>query len=260
MAAKIWDERFILKGYTLAREGANDVQIAQALGVAASTIIFWRDKYPAFDEALNQARGLVKRGAAVDRVETFSEYVYKKLPQELQELWDELSAWEREPNAQKGMERLLRRAGEPARQYLFLHALMTTGFSVSTACSKVNVTSKRFRMWLETDPNFAELVSEVQWHRKNFCEESLMHLVAIGEPSVVTFVNKTLNRDRGYNEKVEIDLTQHSTAQAPARPLDQLNLPVETLAQLLEATRQAAVTEYKAEALTVEHLPYAANH
>ena len=57
-----------------------------------------------------------------------------------------------------------------------------------------------------------------------------------GTSSAIIFANRTLNRDRGYSEKL---LVEHSgTIQHLLIPLQRLNLPMEVLLQIEEAMAQ----------------------
>src|SRR5690606_21892274 len=72
---------------------------------------------------------------------------------------------------------------------------------------------------------------------KNFIEDGLMDLIEIRNPNAVIFANKTLNRDRGYDEKIEV----HHSGQVNHKhefSIDQLNLDTETKRKVLNAIRE----------------------
>ena len=107
-----------------------------------------------------------------------------------------------------------------------MYALAATTYSASKACVMLNISKKTFEYWCQ-DPEFHELWSEIEWHKKNFCEDKLMELVANGWPAAVIMVNKTLNSDRGYGNKLQVTGSiQHTHVSID---LGRLNLPDEVM-------------------------------
>ena len=136
------------------------------------------------------------------------------------------------------MERLLDNAGKRARQHLFLYALTASNFNASEACRKVNISRKTFENWVTTEPEFGQLIDEMHWHKKNFFESALVGLIRSGDSSATIFANRTLNRDRGYNEKFELEVKgQVNHAHAHIVQIDDLNLPIKVRRLILEAMR-----------------------
>lgn len=235
---KIWNDNFYIQIYDLAREGMNNKEISEIINVSYKTLRRWIEEKPALKEALTKARGKKsdKPTGVVSSVQTFMEYVYKQLPEDLKDTWDELQAYEKETNAIRKVELLLHNKGERVRQHLFLHALVCSNFNASEACRRVNITKNTFDGWLLADTGFAELVDQMIWHRKNFFESALVGLVAQGDASATIFANRTMNRDRGYDMKTTVDITGgvlHGHVD-----LETLNLPVEVLRQLRGAARE----------------------
>ncbi len=79
-----------------------------------------------------------------------------------------------------------------------------------------------------------EVVKQTHEAKKDLFESALVGLVKQGEPSAVVFANKTLNRDRGYNDKVEVTHVlgeQHS--------VEDLQLSLEQRKEILAAIRDA---------------------
>jgi hypothetical protein len=233
----VWKETFYVRAYELARQGLTDPKIADALGVSLQILRIWKSKRPAFREAIETGRN----GTGSQLATTLNDWVYQRLPPNLQELWNELEQLDQTDNSVRQLECMLEGAGKRARQHLFIHALVVSHFNLSEACRKVNVTRKTMENWIRTDPTFGELVQEVVWHKKNFFEDALVRLVATGDPSAVIFVNKTFNRDRGYADKTTMDVTvsgvvQHSHTVVP---VESLGLDLETRKLLLERVRGA---------------------
>ena len=227
-----WKDTFYVKAYQLARSGLLDEGIAAGLGITAATFRVWRSKRSAFRKAIEDARGIDKGSP-----QTFIEYVYRVLPPNLKSLVDQIEASSKEKNGIVRIEKLLANAGRRIRQQLFVHSLVASNFNVSRACSKVVITVRTFRNWLENDHEFAELMDEIHYHKKNYFEGGLFALVGAGDTQATIFANRTFNRDRGYNEKVEVEHTgqvdhKHSVS------VDDLDLPIETRKLLLKAVRE----------------------
>lgn len=253
---RIWSDELYIRIYDLAREGLNNKQISEIINVNPSTLTRWIGDRPALKEALTKARGKAstKPTGSIQSVQTFMEYVYKQLPEDLREVWDKLEEYDKETNAIRKVELLLRNKGERVRQHLFLHALVCSNFNASEACRRVNITKVVFDGWVLADTGFAELVDQMMWHRKNFFESSLVGLVAQGDASATIFANRTLNRDRGYDMKTTIDVTGgvlHGHVD-----LETLNLPVEVLRQLRGAAREKLQSQEPIPLLTDKGLEY----
>src|SRR5690606_3058387 len=89
----------------------------------------------------------------------------------------------------------------------FLHALFVSRFNASQACRKLGISKKEFDRWKEEDLIFGKCVMDMEFHKGNFFESALMRLVEKGNPQATMMVNRTFNRDRGYNDVQEV---QHS--------------------------------------------------
>lgn len=229
-----WDDRNYVKAYELAKDGNSNRDIQKVLGCSGPTFQMWLKSKPALGEALEMARSYNSSKA----IETFHDYVYEQLPPNLKQLLDEICAFEEEPNAILRVEKLLTAAGKRARQHLFLHSLVASNFNVSKACSRVNIDRTTFEHWVMREPEFAELMDEMTWHKKNFFEGSLVGLVARGDSSATIFANRTFNRDRGYNEKVTVEVEGQVNHIHAVISVDSLGLPIEVRKTILNAIRQ----------------------
>lgn len=231
---KGWRDEYFVKAFRLAQEGKTNTRIARVLGIASKTFRKYLKQKPALKAALDAGRG------SEGGVRTFQEYVFNRLNPELQDTWNRIQAWEKAPDGYERTQALLERRGMRVRQDLFLHALVSTNFCVSEACRMVLVSRRTFMDWVSTDDRFAQLVDEMQWHKKNFFEGALMQLVAEGDTHAVIFANKTQNADRGYSEKKEHTHTiagkinhDHTIVN-----IDDMKLPLEVRKQLLDALRE----------------------
>jgi hypothetical protein len=235
MAADKWDDRFYVKAYLCARQGAADKTIAKTIGVTQPTFDKWKRTKPALADAINSARTEIEQGHST---EEFVEYVYNRLPPELQEYFNQIKGWEDEPNSIRRVEKLLRKQGRRARQYLFLHRLVNNGFVVADACRFVNIRRSTFEMWVTTEPEFGELLQEMIEAKKDLCEGALHKLVRKGDTAAVIFANKTLNRDRGYGDKVSVEVSGQINHLHAVVKISELDLDLETRRNLLDALRK----------------------
>lgn len=227
-----WDESYYVKCYELARTGLTETGMAEALGITPVTLADWKTKHPALRDAIERGNHYRKGRTATP---TFAEYVYQRLPEELQLLWEQVMALDRLPAGTRKLEALFAEHGKTARQHLFLYALTSCNFNASEALRRVGISSQMLHNWITNDPSFAELWEEINWHKKNFFEGALMDLVAARDTAATIFVNRTQNRDRGYNEKVDV----HHSGQVGTGvvDVDSLGLDAETRKRLLAALR-----------------------
>lgn len=227
-----WDDKYYVDVYELVKQGYKYSRIAKILGIAISTFKNWIEEKPALKAAIKRAK---ESKTSIAHADNFMEYVYNRLPENLQALWDELQEYDQETNSTRKVELLLSDKGERIRQQLFIHALVTSNFSASEACRRVNITKKRMENWIALDPEFGELMNEVVGYKKDFFESGLVGLVKQGDTAATIFANRTLNQDRGYGTKTEVI---HSGGVLHGNVnLDDLDIPVEVKRQLLEAAR-----------------------
>jgi len=99
---------------------------------------------------------------------------------------------------------MLQKAGKYVRQSIFIHCVIVSGFRISEALQKANVTNNMFQKW-KKEPEFLQLFQDIDFHKGNFIEEALMDLIKMRDTSAIIHASKTFNRKRGYNEKLEIE-------------------------------------------------------
>jgi len=236
-----WDERHILKSYELARSGLVDIQIARALGVTLHRFLVWRKEHPGLDEALRKARRTDKMGV---HALTLKEFIFGRLDPRLQRLWSEINECEETTNDIRRIESMLEDAGKKARQHLFLYALFHSNFMVSEACRKVGVKSTEVKHWGDEDPDFLALVREINTIKGDFFEGALIDLVRKGDGAATIFANRTFNKGRGYDSRVELNVkgkVDHAHAHAHLTLED---LPLDLKRQVLEAIREKNGTQH----------------
>lgn len=235
--------------YELARSGLSDEQIGRSLGVTGGTLRVWCARRPAFADAISRGR----RALTPDESFTFHQYIYDHLSPNLRELWDEINACETLENGIERAEALLAHAGVRARQHLFIYALTQSAFNASQSLRKLCIPRKTFESWCANDPDFAELLDEIHWHKKNFFEQAFIGRVAAGDTHAIIHAVKTKCRDRGYSEKVEV-VHSGTVEHRHTVSLAELDLDIDTRRAVLDALRRR---NKEVEAIDVQALPAA---
>lgn len=224
---------YILAVYDAFLRSASDTEAARSLGQASSTALNKKvEKHPELKAAKEAALQKKKESP-----QTYQEYLYKHLSPEARKIWKELDFWKGHESESEKINQILIGKAKKLRQEIFIHALIHTNYHMSEALYRAGVSYATFTSWVEADPEFRFLVKEIHWHKKNFFEGALIDLVAMRVPSVVIHVNKTVNADRGYGDRVQVDTGPQDNAHKEPS-LDDLNLPVEVKVQVLEALRK----------------------
>lgn len=227
-----WKDEFVWLAYEHAKAGFGDKKIANALGVELNSLKGYLRKYPILAAAIERGRTVRNRRESFN----FMGYIYKQMSPRLQKLWDEMERLRTEPNGLLRMEALLEDAGTRARQHLFVNALVACNFNKSEACKKVNLPYITLWQWMKHDVFFEQLMDEIDEHRKNFLEGTLMDLVAQKEVSAVLFACKTQLGDRGYNPTKTVNV-QGKVDHNHKMSIDDLNLPLETRIAIRDAMK-----------------------
>ena len=204
MGKSIWKDIFVFRAYELARAGLSEIRMAKALGISVPTFRVWESKKKVFKLAVEEGRKINKRRGK--DAANLRNYIFERLPKDLRKLWEKINKLDGKLTGAEKIEALLVKRGTTARQHLFVYAWVSGNFSLSQALRKVNIPRSTFDKWRNTDPDFAALIEEIDWHKKNFFEDHLVKLVAGGDVSSTIFVNKTYNRDRGYDDRKGIDI------------------------------------------------------
>jgi hypothetical protein len=243
-----WKDSHLIDIYLLAKQGMSEQQICEVICVDFyNAWRTWKKEVPSIKEAIDRGRndnkdietGLTDKGPAED--DTIFDYVYGCLPEELRTLWDEIDAiTELDHSKREISHKELKQYTKAYQQVLFIHALCTSRFDYTRAMKKVGLTLKKYQAWLKEDSGFADLVAEVQFHKKNFFENALLDQVQLGETSAIIFCNKTINKDRGYGDKLEVsqDVQVQSTANSQSLDLSKLDLTAPMKRALLEAAKE----------------------
>lgn len=234
MAKKFqWKASRAIDAAILAARGLNDKQIAASMGISLSTFNRWKQDKLLFIYALK--KGQSANGARFSDGSEFKEYVVGRLSPKMKKLWDAIELWAEHKDGAARVDAMLEKYGKNVRQSLWLHAYMANSFNASAACRMIGISKVTLEKWMESKV-FHRLIDEMKWHRNNYYEHALVDLVSKGDPSAIIFVNRTANRDRGYGDKVDVNVTgtvkhEHSFS------IDDLELPLETRKVILRAVR-----------------------
>lgn len=233
MAESKWNDEYYVRCYQLALDGMEDKTIAATLPVNHLTFMKWKKKYPALRKALREAREVLherNNGSALN-------YIYDRLPPEIQDVWDKIADWDDEPNGLARIEKIMESQGKHVRQHLFVHAFIQKHFNITLACKAVCVPRKTVAHWMQYDPDFMALLDELRESKKDFYESALVRLVKAGDSGATIFANRTMNKDRGYADKISLEVSgviQHNHFVVDVSKLD---LPLEVRTTMLDAVR-----------------------
>lgn len=224
--ASKWDDRFYVRCYQLARTGMTDTKIAESLQVKGETFRKWTKERPALAEALEQARS---HGAGTRE---FMRLVSQRIPDELRPLWEELSSDDHEKRAKAYQ--TVKQGDKRNAQHLFVHAYIACNFNENKAMDMTGVHAQTVAVWKRNDRHFKGLLNFIKEARKDFVENALMEKIYEGETAAIVFASKTLNKDRGYDSRINIEVSgevEHKNT------IDLKRLPPEKLRELLAYAR-----------------------
>lgn len=232
-AKGLWKDEFYIQAYELSHSGLKVYQIAAALGISLNTFKIWMTKRPTLRYAIKRAKEMRH-----DNSPTFADYVYKQLSPEVKEFWDMIEEAEKKHHKKDRVNAIVKQLPKRHQQRLFVHALIYANWDHSEALRMVGISKKDLDLWMERDKAFADLIDEMTWHRKNYMESHLMKLVSAGNPHAVVFVNKCLNRDRGYVDKQVVEHTGQVNHAHAHINVEELDLPLAVRRQVLDAVRK----------------------
>jgi hypothetical protein len=219
----------------------NDKQIGAAMGVTGMTIKNWKEKKPAFKEALEKAR------EPRQNMDTCMSLLESRMSPKVRKLWDKLTAWQNEPNAVRKIEALLEKGGMHARQLLFVNALYAFSFNINDACRFVNIRRATFNKWVHSEPGFAELFDEVRESISDVLVSNLLKASNAGDVSATIFGCKTLARDRGFQERLEVEHTHKGSL-----AIEDMKLDKKVLRELRRALQERRETPSMGTRSTIE--------
>jgi len=232
----VWKDGFVLKSYELAKSGMKEKKLAKVLGISFDTFLLWEKKKPIFRMAITEGRKANRKKDGTTF--SFRDYINRRLPEDVREIWHKINRCDSLKNGTERLEAILSERGVRVRQQLFVHAYVSSNFSISAALRRVNISRSAFELW-KKDPEFLRLFEELGEMKGDFFEEHLCMLVAGGDTASTIFANRTYNKKRGYNEKVDVDVNVSGTINHNIIPIDSLDLPIEVRKQILGKVREA---------------------
>lgn len=225
------DLAFVLQFYDCYSRERNLAVVASAFGVTQWNLGKIIERHSELQLAMTMADENRKKGVLAN-------YILANLSPQARAIWEKITKL----STYAEVDACFKNKPLQLRQQLFCTAVLYTGHDYAKALRMVGVPYGDFMKW-RTDPEFSQMLEELQWHKKQFFHKSLMGLVAEGHPGAVIFVNRTVNADMGYSER--LDLNIQGQTHAGDYPLDQLGLPASVLKQVLEAMEKKKAADAK---------------
>lgn len=214
---------FIFRFYDAYSRSKNMAKVAACLGTSAANLERRIEKYPPLRKAQEAAD-------EYRPAQTLSAYSFSQLSEKGKRVWKELQT----ANSAEGIQALFAGENKKLRQELFIYALANTAYDLSSACRMVGIDRSLLGKW-KHDLEFIQLLEEIQWHKKNFFETSFISLAEERHPGAIIFGNKTLNADRGYSEKLQLE--HKGGIGGGGIDIEELDLDLATRKKILEAVR-----------------------
>jgi predicted transcriptional regulator len=85
---------------------------------------------------------------------------------------------------------------------------------IEPTAREVGVSSKTIRKWIREDASFAQSVGDLRAASLDFVESKMMEAIKQWKPGaaqLVMFYLKTMGRERGYTERIDIQTKQEGT-------------------------------------------------
>lgn len=196
-----WNIRHAIPVAILTYTGASDDEIVRHLGVSHSGYKKWKTKKFLL-HAISTAKAMRKER----KRDTFQQYIVSRLSAKAKQVWDQIMFHQESENAHERIQEIMSGQTKEMNQRLWLYAFMSHKFTKSAACKATGISMATVRTWMETK-EFRDLFLEVEDLKKDFFEEQLVRLAEAGDNATIIFANRTLNRDRGYGDKVEVSHT-----------------------------------------------------
>ena len=167
--------------------------------------------------------------------------VFADLSDASKEIWKTLTDREAFPDAKQLALLAVANGGKREQQKLLIYGLVESHFDVNSALKALKIPLKTFRNWVKDDPEFAEMISEVQDQKKAFIEGRLFKLIAMGSERATIFgaerlLKETYGAELKHTGNIEHN-HQHNTG------LDLSKLPVEVRSQIFEILAQSNLVD-----------------
>lgn len=211
-------------------------KMTELFNIPRITTAVWVKREPLMTLAKEYALHVLK--SKEDERQNFSEYVLTRMSRETREKYEQLVFWEDHPDGAEKTRGLLRDMTERERRLMFIQCVAANGFVYARAMRLMGINGEVVKNWCK-DRGFRQMTNELQQLKKDFFEQALVDLATARDTTAVVFANKTLNRDRGYGEKIALDVKgqiDHVHSIVPLAALEQL--PTETLDAVLKAVQE----------------------
>lgn len=234
MPKVIWKEEFLAQAYRLARAGESDSSMAAAMGIHLNTLKQWVKKRPSFAAMVEEGRrARDQERSSLSQTSQAHRYVHRRLPARLADFWATIKPAYADRSQLHLINLDVDSLAEEEQQLVYLHAVIECNYNHSRARMVCGLPLDRVNLWAK-DARMRRWLKEVEESKKDFVEEALMDLVARRETSAVIFAARTLCRDRGYSDKLQVDLRaddQTAIDELRALTLEQRRLILEALEQ-----------------------------
>jgi len=240
-----WKDMYLFDVYELMKSGAKEGQVAKILGISYSTFLQWERKRKLLKIGIELGREKYRKRIKKTGGNEISEFVFNGLSKDMKKVWKRLSVAERAGSSKEVMEAILQGQSKSFRQYLFIYAMTMSGFQITRACKRIGIPVKTFEKWKRYDAEFATLFKQIVEAKKDLCESHLLRLVKKGSEAATIYSVKTLCKDRGYVEKVSVDVNVSGNISHNVLTFDRLRkyLSSECQVEILEAMRKVKAVE-----------------
>jgi hypothetical protein len=211
--------------YRATLKHGDEAKVAESLGLSP----FALKQLLADDPVLRNAMD----AALADRLPA----VLNDLSEESKAIWASLSGPVTDDAKQAAMIALAGK-GERERKKLLAWALLNNNFDVTGACRNLKIAIREFERWSKNDPEFAEMIADIQAAKRHFVEGRLMGLVSAGSERATLFAAERLMKDT-YGAKLTVEGNVSHTHTA----LDLGRLPVAVKAQIFELLESSGVID-----------------
>jgi len=235
-----WKDEYLFDVYELMKSGAKEGQVAKILGISYSTFLQWERKRKLLKIGIELGREKYRKRIKKSGGNEISEFVFNGLSKDMKKVWKRLSAAEKAKSPKETMEAILKSQSKSFRQYLFIYAMTMSGFQITRACKRIGIPIKTFQKWQKYDDDFSTLFKQIVEAKKDLCESHLLRLIKKGSEAATIYGVKTLCRDRGYVEKVNVDVNVSGQIDHNVLTFDRIRkyLSSETQVEILEAMRK----------------------
>jgi len=77
--------------------------------------------------------------------------------------------------------------------------------SISATCKHLRITRSTFYRWKISNEDFRQRVEDIRDAQIDLVEDMLMQKIKEGDTTSIIFYLKTQGKNRGYNEKIELE-------------------------------------------------------